>query len=51
MGRKYISDLTWINLGNKSLIIIQFEQKPPKGIYIISMIVNKEVISKKLYVE
>ncbi len=51
LGREYVSDITMIDRGDYSMIIMEFNQMLPKGIYLISMIVNKEIISKKLYVE
>lgn len=51
LGKQYIGDITFISMGDYSLIILEFSQKLPKGVYLISLIVNKEIISKKLYVD
>ena len=51
LGREYVSDITMIDRGDYSMIIMEFNQMLPKGIYLKSMIVNKEIIGKKLYVE
>jgi len=50
MGREFVSDVTVIEMADYNIIIIQFEQKPPKGVYLVNMIVNKEIITKKLLV-
>lgn len=50
MGREFVSDVTIINMNDFNVIIIKFEQKPPKGVYLINLIVNKEIVTKKLLV-
>jgi len=50
-GKKFITDITLIELPTKSIISLEFNNGIPKGVYMISIIVNNELISKKLYVE
>lgn len=49
-GKPFVSDITFINLGTHNMVILEFNEKLPKGVYLINLIVNSEIISKKLYV-
>jgi len=51
LGRNFISDLTFIEQGESTLIIIDFSSNLPKGIYLINIVVKGEIITKKLYVD
>ena len=51
LGRDFISDLTFIEQNDHTLIIIDFESQLPKGYYLINIVIKGEVITKKLVVE
>ena len=51
LGRDFISDLTFIEQNDHTLIIIDFESQLPKGYYLINIVIKGEIITKKLVVE
>ncbi len=50
-GRDFISDLTFIEQNDHTLIIIDFDKQLPKGYYLINIVIKGEIITKKLVVE
>jgi len=51
LGRDFISDLTFIEQNDHTLIIIDFDKQLPKGYYLINIVIKGEIITKKLVVE
>ena len=49
--RDFISDLTFIEQNDHTLIIIDFDKQLPKGYYLINIVIKGEIITKKLVVE
>jgi hypothetical protein len=38
-------------MGDQTMVILEFSERPPSGTYLISVIINNEIITKKLLVE
>ncbi len=51
IGKQYVSDITLINMGDQTMVILEFSERPPSGTYLISVIINNEIITKKLLLE
>lgn len=49
-GKQYVSDITFINLQDHSLIILEFFEKLPKGVYLINVTIRNRLITKKVLV-
>jgi len=51
LGKSYITDLTFINQGDFTLIILELDSNLPKGAYFINILQSGKVISKKVLVQ
>lgn len=51
LGKEFVSDLTFINQGKHTLVIIDFSDSLPRGTYLINVWIEGKMISKKLLVQ
>jgi hypothetical protein len=50
-GNEHINDILVIELNDKTIINLTFNENVPTGVYIISFLYNGEMISEKLFIE
>lgn len=51
LGKDYITDLTFINQGNSTLVILELSSTLPSGTYFINVVTSGGVTSKKVLVK
>ncbi len=51
LGKDYITDLTFINQGNSTLVILELSSTLPAGTYFINIVTAEGVTSKRVLVK